>query len=170
MHIRSSTLMDRVYQTAYRLGFPLAKMWWRVRRPSHRGALAAVHVGAALLLLRSSYRSAWNFPGGSVRPDETPEEAVLRELAEEIGLLPEGRLLPAGDVSGVWDARRDQVFFFALHLPSLPPLQLDNREIIDARLVPLDALGTMELTEPVAFYVQTLGIRVGMPDAVADRP
>lgn len=164
--MNAPTLTDRAYQTAYRLGFPLARVWWRIRRPSHQGALAAVHVGPALLLLRSSYRSAWNFPGGSVRPDETPEEAVRRELVEEIGLRPAVPLREAGEVSGDWNGLRDRVFFFALDLPSLPALRLDNREIIEARLIPLEELGTVELTGPVAAYVRGLGI----PGIGAGRP
>src|SRR5580658_4160807 len=103
---RSSTLIDAAWRMAFRLGFPLALVWWRLRRPRHQGALVAVHVGAAVLLVRSSYRSAWNFPGGSIRPGETPEAAARRELAEEIGLAA-GPMLPIGVACGIWDGRRD---------------------------------------------------------------
>jgi 8-oxo-dGTP pyrophosphatase MutT (NUDIX family) len=76
-----------------------ARIWWRLRRQRHDGALVAVHVGPALLLVRSSYRIAWNFPGGTIRRGETPEMAARRELAEEIG--PAGyRLLAPRAASG----------------------------------------------------------------------
>src|SRR5271170_803736 len=109
---RSATQFDMAWQTALRLGFPLARLWWRLRRRPHEGALVAIHVGPALLLVRSSYRVAWNLPGGGIRRGETPEAAARRELAEEIGLTPEAALRPAGDACGVWDGRQDRVTFF----------------------------------------------------------
>jgi 8-oxo-dGTP pyrophosphatase MutT (NUDIX family) len=138
---------------AFRLGFPLAVSWWRLRRPRHEGVLVAVYVGTALLLLRSSYRIAWNFPGGSVHRGEAPEAAARRELAEEIGLLTND-MLPRGTVCGIWDGRRDKVHVFELRLDGLPSLRLDNREIIEARLVSPEELRGMLLTGPVTAHLE----------------
>ena len=148
------TLADISWQMAFRLGFPVARLWWRLRRAPHVGALVAIHVGQSLLLLRSSYRSAWNFPGGGVRQGETPEVSVRRELAEEIGLALDAPLQLVGEVRGVWDGRIDRVFLFMLRFDRLPTLRLDNREIIDARLVPIDDLYKVSLTAPVQAYVR----------------
>ena len=157
---RPSGALDAVWRTAYRLGFPLARLWWRLRRQRHEGALVAVHVGPALLLVRSSYRIAWNFPGGSVRHGETPETSARRELAEEIGLTP-SVLLPAGFTCGTWDGRRDRVHFFELRLVELPQLQLDNREVIGARLMSPAELQSMVRTGPAAAYLCKVGRPLG---------
>lgn len=42
-----------------------------------------------LLWARRIGQDAWQFPQGGIRSDELPQEALFRELEEEIGLLPE---------------------------------------------------------------------------------
>lgn len=146
------SLRDRAWQIIYRLAFPLARRWWRLRGQHHQGALVAVWVDQALLLVRSSYRTEWNFPGGSVRQGETPEAAAHRELIEEIGLAVPS-LIPAGTVRGIWDDRPDQVYLFELRLTQAPVLRLDNREIIGAELWLPDTLRGIAVTGPVRAYL-----------------
>jgi 8-oxo-dGTP pyrophosphatase MutT (NUDIX family) len=146
----------------YRLGFPLARVWWRLRRPRHEGTLVAVHIDEKLLLVRSSYRTAWNFPGGTIRRGEIPEVAARRELLEEIGLA-DHPLVSAGVHSGIWDGRPDRVHFFELHLDRLPALRLDNREIIGARLASAVELPGLKLTGPVIAYLRETSSSRGRP-------
>ena len=149
---RSTLFVDAVWRVALRVGFRLARVWWHLRRPDHEGALVAIYVGDALLLVKSSYRAEWSLPGGSIHPGETPEAAAQREMDEEIGLSSHP-LLPAGSVCGIWDGRRDHVHFFELHLDRMPELRLDNREIIAARLASPEELRGLALTAPVAAYL-----------------
>ncbi|SAK90228.1 NUDIX hydrolase [Caballeronia calidae] len=149
---RPASLIDSVWRMMLRLGFRLARVWWHIRRPRHEGALVAIYVGQALLLVKSSYRAEWNFPGGSLEPGEAPDAAAQRELKEEIG-LPSYPLRPAGSVCGTWDGRRDEVHFFELHLDRIPELRLDNREIIDVHLASPEELSGIALTGAVVAYL-----------------
>ncbi len=53
-------------------------------------AVALVAPGGAVLMQRRAFRGVhgglWEFPGGKVEPGETPEQAAVREIAEELGI------------------------------------------------------------------------------------
>jgi 8-oxo-dGTP diphosphatase len=47
-----------------------------------------------VLLVKPTYKKGWDIPGGYVEPGESPKQAAVREVAEELGIsLPVGRLL-----------------------------------------------------------------------------
>lgn len=149
----STIVIDAAWRVILRLGFPVARAWWHLRRPNHEGALVAIYVGPALLLVKSSYRPQWGLPGGSIRPGETPAAAARREMEEEIGISSHA-LVPSGSVCGAWDGRKDRVHFFQLHLDAMPELRLDHREIVAARLASPEELPAIALTGAVAAYLR----------------
>ena len=53
------------------------------------GIVVANDHGQVLWARRVGGRDAWQFPQGGINRGETPEEALYRELHEEVGLAPE---------------------------------------------------------------------------------
>lgn len=64
-------------------------------------AAALFHRGRLLAARRSAppeLAGRWELPGGKVEVDETPEQALVRELREELGI----EALPLARVPGAW--------------------------------------------------------------------
>ncbi|WP_313535574.1 NUDIX domain-containing protein [Sphingomonas sp.] len=112
---------------------------WFVTRPQTRGVRAiALTPAGKVILVRHSYIQGWHLPGGGHERRETAEEAVLRELREEAGMVSHGAVRVLGTLQHRPNFRRDMVTLalvehveFAFH-PSL--------EIVEARAFSLDAL------------------------------
>ena len=163
MHDRSKPLsaavVDAGFRLVYRIAFRILRGWWRLRRPDHAGAIVAVWAAGRVLLVRQSYRATWTFPGGGIGRGETARAAARRELGEEIGLMTDETALAfAGDWAGWWDHRRDRVAIFELRLRAMPPLRLDNREIVGAVLLTPEEARVRPLPPFVRLYLED-GIR-----------
>ena len=121
--MRAAT-MDHLWRLAYRLGFRAARLWWRLTRPAHDGAVVAIWLGGRILAVQQSYRSNLSWPGGGISRGEHPREAARRELREELGLdVRPDDLVLAREMVVEWDFRREHVRVFELRLRAEPVLR-----------------------------------------------
>ena len=78
----------------------LRKLLWLVTGPGRDGVHAVPLTGQGrVVLVRLTYAPGWRLPGGGRKRRETPEEGMLRELREEIGLVAHGSVERLDDVS-----------------------------------------------------------------------
>ncbi|MEC7761936.1 MAG: NUDIX hydrolase [Pseudomonadota bacterium] len=112
--------------------------------------------GHVLLVRRRNPPDAglWGYPGGKVDPGETPEQAAVRELAEETGVVARaGRVLDIIEVQA-------EGFHYAMHAVACTyvagePMAADD--VSDAAWVPCDdaAGGRLKMSDRV---VEVLGL------------
>jgi 8-oxo-dGTP diphosphatase len=75
-----------------------------------------------VLLVEPAYKDYWEIPGGAVEINESPHDAAVREIEEELGLTVQvGRLLVTDWVPPRTDRTEGVMFIFAG--PTLDPAQ-----------------------------------------------
>jgi 8-oxo-dGTP pyrophosphatase MutT (NUDIX family) len=93
------SLKRRLVRTVFTFlhGFRLAL--WRVTGPGRAGVHAIPVTGSGkVVLVKLTYAPGWRVPGGGRKRNEAPEQAMLRELREEIGLVSHGAIERLEDI------------------------------------------------------------------------
>jgi 8-oxo-dGTP diphosphatase len=124
-----------------------------------------------LLLVRFEFpqKHVWALPGGGIDPGESPEEALRRELLEELGYdLPAigphvwNRLHIIPFLDGQWDGQREQVHLVPVGQsfeprPQLTWQQLNDEYVYELRWWTLDEICS---AREVHFVPADLGVLV----------
>jgi 8-oxo-dGTP diphosphatase len=128
-----ATLVDRAFQLAYFCAYRGMRLYWKATHPTTNGTLVAMWHRGEVLLVRNSYVPYYSLPGGYMRRDEAPADAVLRELREEVGVTARAEDLElVYDETREWEGKNDHVRIFRLEVPIRPEIRVDHREVIEA--------------------------------------
>lgn len=153
-----ATAVDAIWRYGYRLGFRMLKLYWFFRRPLHFGAGAALWHEGRVLLVRTSYRDSVSVPAGSIDRGETPLDAALRELVEEVSVAlaaPDLAFVGVFEHEGNWI--RDRFHLFEARLQRPPAIRIDHREIVWAGFATVEEALAMPLADPVRRYLESGG-------------
>ena len=121
------------------LAYSLQTVYLRLRKPLTIGVRAYVaDQEGRVLLVRHTYRPGWFLPGGGVEKKESLEEAVARELWEEVGVRPIQRPQLFHVYSNFREYRSDHVALFRLSDYTQTPNP--NREIAESGYFSIDDL------------------------------
>ena len=115
-----------------------------LKTQSLRASSAAVLVhgpDGRIISVKASYKNFWSIPGGMIDAGETPKEAAIREVEEEIGIM-----LDPDDVHfyAVLDRKSDDeqtyqfIFTAKTNATSIADLQLQTSEISEAVFISKD--------------------------------
>ena len=129
---------------------PFFQLYWIVFRPEIFGAKCVIKSEGKILMIRASYgRGKWTFPGGTIEKGESPEQAVIREVEEEVGLkISQPRYL--GNFLSTWEHARDTIHCFSAEADT-DILKVDLKEV---RIAQWFSLG--KLPEPIGRNAQTI--------------
>jgi 8-oxo-dGTP diphosphatase len=124
-------MTDALVRAGYRCVYWAARAYWFITRPRTSGAVVALWCRGRVLLVRSSYRPHYGFPGGFVRRGEAPAAGASRELHEELGLaIPSPQLVLAWQGVKTFENRRDTITIFEASIDPPPSLAANGRELI----------------------------------------
>jgi 8-oxo-dGTP pyrophosphatase MutT (NUDIX family) len=137
--LHSNPVVASAITLALRSYLAVRTVGWFVTRPQTRGVRAiALTPAGQVILVRHSYIPGWHLPGGGHGGGETAEQAALRELREEAGMVSHGAVRVLGMLHHRPNFRLDTVTVALVEQveftfrPSL--------EIVEAAAFDLDAL------------------------------
>ncbi len=132
--------------------------YWRFARAMTLGVRAlVVDEAGRVFLVKHSYVSGWQLPGGGVEPGETLLDALIRELREEANIEPTGPPVLHGMFFNYRVSRRDHVAVFVVREFRQIAAPVPDHEIIAHGFFALDELPNDTTAGTRARIIEALG-------------
>ena len=116
--------------------------------------------GRVLLTSRpegKSFAGMWEFPGGKLAPDESPEQALVRELREELGITTAiGCLSPLSFVSHAYDDFHLLMPVFACRVWNGTPMAHEGQKLAWVTLREMERYELLPADRPLATRLREL--------------
>ncbi len=94
----------------------------------------------------------WEFPGGKLTPGETPADAIVREMQEELGVL----VFPVKEMEPVyWEYPNKKIALVAV-ICEIRSGELSLREHVDVKWLGLNEMKKMNVLEADRLIIQQL--------------
>jgi NAD+ diphosphatase len=114
----------------------------------------ATHQGRILLARHHAYKQAWSTLAGFVEPGERLEDAAVRELAEETGVVARAAdLVYFG--SQTWPLPASLLMAFTVEVDS-DAITIDETEILEARFFTRDELQSIQVSSTASLSGQMI--------------
>lgn len=118
---------------------PLKKLYWKVCKPEGVGVKSFIFNQDKILLVRIGYmHKSWVLPGGAVDTGEKPQDAAMREVQEESGLVISDLEFVESTYYSGEDKRLTLYYYYGT--TNQEDITIDDQEIVDAGWFALDAL------------------------------
>ena len=118
---------------------PVVRLYWFLFRPNIKGVKCVIGYNDTILMVRHNYgKRRWTLPGGRIEKNETPSDAVRREVKEEVGIIvSEVRRL--GEFLSTLEYRRDYIYCFCA-TTNHKDIKIDPNEIYEASWFPINKI------------------------------
>lgn len=158
------SVIDFVYRIALNIAYPCVKVVWWILGRDLRGVYVAVWSRGRLLIIKNSYKRSYCMPGGMIDKQESPEQAAVRELREEVGIrVPVDKVARVHEIVVSQGRHSDKAYVVEVVLSEMPAITLDGREVIWAEFLEPHAVRALNLAYGHEEYLHQALRRHGGP-------